>query len=188
MDNKFSGAAIPPSPSSVKDKLRSFAIKHHVSPFGKCIGSNTRSVPNKHTVSCNWNTRVDLPVAVCKCAYHHGEDRWCVSWAVGGRAWSVTLREGLVFPCGSCDHPHPLRPQHPTWLPLSRQPGTTAQHTVLFTCRFHNTACRLPKFPRTHSSAALLCVVVAKKQCEQILATIHIRLYGCQAFHLCLAV
>ena len=47
-------------------------------------------------------------------------------------------------------------------------------HTVLFTCRLQNTACRLPKFPRTHSSPALLCVVVAKKQCEQILATIYI--------------
>ena len=35
-------------------------IKHHVSLFGKCSGSNTRSVPNKHTVSCNWNTRVNL--------------------------------------------------------------------------------------------------------------------------------
>ena len=33
-------------------------IKHHVSPFGKSIRSNKRSVPNKHTVSCNWNTRV----------------------------------------------------------------------------------------------------------------------------------
>ena len=152
-------------------------IKYHVSPFGKCIRSNTRSVPNKHTVSCNWTFQqqsVNEP-------YHHGEDQWCVSWAVGGRAWSVTLREGLVFPCGSCDHPHPPRPQHPTWLPLSRQPGTTAQHTVLFTCRFQKIACRLPKFPRTHSNAALLCVVVMKKQCEQILATIHIRLYATQA-------
>ena len=52
--------------------------------------------------------------------------------------------------------------------------------TVLFTCKFQKTACRLPKFPRTHSSAALLCVVVAKKQCEQILATVHARLYASQ--------
>jgi len=51
-------------------------------------------------------------------------------------------------------------------------------HTVLFTCRFQYTACRWPKFPRTHSSAALLCVAVAKNQCEQILATIHLTLYA----------
>ena len=43
-------------------------------------------------------------------------------------------------------------------------------HAVLFTCR-------LPKFLWIHSSAALLCVVVVKIQCEQILATMHIRLY-----------
>ena len=27
----------------------------------KCIGSNKRNVPNKRTVSSNWNTRVNLP-------------------------------------------------------------------------------------------------------------------------------
>ena len=50
----------------------------------------------------------------------------------------------------------------------------------LFLCMtssgFQNTAFRLPKFPRTHISTALLCVV-AKTHSEQILATIHIRLY-----------
>jgi len=36
--------------------------------------------------------------------------------------------------------------------------NTYWKHTILFTCRFQYTACRLPKFPRTHSSNALLCV------------------------------
>ena len=30
----------------------------HGSLFGKSIGSNKRSVPNKRTVSSNWNTRI----------------------------------------------------------------------------------------------------------------------------------
>ena len=33
-------------------------IIRHGSLFEKCIGSNKRSVPNKRTVSSNWNTRV----------------------------------------------------------------------------------------------------------------------------------
>ena len=52
----------------------------------------------------------------------------------------------------------------------------TPAHTILFTCRFQNTACRLPNFHRTHSSNALLFVVVAKKM-REILATVRIKLY-----------
>ena len=49
----------------IKERLFcSDPIKHHVSPFGKCIGSNARRVPNKRTVSCNWNTRVSLPLSL----------------------------------------------------------------------------------------------------------------------------
>ena len=54
-------------------------------------------------------------------------------------------------------------------------------HTILFTCKFQNTACRccrLPNFHSTHSSNALLFVVVAKKHCKQILATMQKKLYG----------
>ena len=35
-------------------------------------------------------------------------------------------------------------------------------HTIIFTCRFQNTACRLPYFHRTHSSAALLYLLWQK--------------------------
>ena len=38
--------------------------------------------------------------------------------------------------------------------------------------------CGLPKFRRTHSSDALESFVVAWKQCEQIIATIGIKMYG----------
>ena len=35
-------------------------IIRHGSLFGKCIGSNKRSVPNKHAMSSNWNMRVKV--------------------------------------------------------------------------------------------------------------------------------
>ena len=38
--------------------------------------------------------------------------------------------------------------------------------------------CRLPKFPSTHSSGVLLCVVVARKQCPQILTTMRDCIYA----------
>ena len=51
-------------------------------------------------------------------------------------------------------------------------------HTVKPTHRFQNTTRRLPKFPRTHRGDILPFVVVAKKHCEQILATMRALLYG----------
>ena len=51
-------------------------------------------------------------------------------------------------------------------------------HTISFACRFQITACRLSKFHCTKSSHALLFVFVVKKQCEQILKTMWIKLYG----------
>ena len=50
-------------------------------------------------------------------------------------------------------------------------------HTILFTYRFQNTACRLLKFRRTKSYNAQLSVFVAKKQGKQILVTVWIKLY-----------
>ena len=58
-------------------------------------------------------------------------------------------------------------------------------HTILFTCRFQNTACRLPKFHRKNSSNALLFVFVAKNQCEQILMAMWKKLYGQHMFWHC---
>ena len=40
-------------------------------------------------------------------------------------------------------------------------------HTIFFTCRFQYIACRLPKFPRTHSSDALLCVLWHKNNASK---------------------
>ena len=51
-------------------------------------------------------------------------------------------------------------------------------HTVKPTHLFQNTTCRLPKFPRTHRGDILPFVVVAKKHCAQILATMRALLYG----------
>ena len=64
-------------------------IKHHVSHFGKCMGSNKRSVPNKHTVSSNWNTRV-----ACK-NYSFVENTRRVEIS-----WPLNLCE--QFPVGAC--------------------------------------------------------------------------------------
>ena len=54
-------------------------------------------------------------------------------------------------------------------------------HTVKPTQRFQNTTRRFPKFPRTHRGDILLFVVVAKKHCAQILATMRALLYACNA-------
>ena len=52
------------------------------------------------------------------------------------------------------------------------------EHTVKPTHRFQNTTRRLPKFPRTHRGDILPFVVVAKKHCAQILATMRALLYA----------
>ena len=48
----------------------------------------------------------------------------------------------------------PYRPFRPIFFYLT----ILYWHTNFFTCRFQLTACRLPKFHRTHSTNALLCV------------------------------
>ena len=59
------------------------------------------------------------------------------------------------------------------WVPniLSVQ---NQKHTILFTCRFQNTACRLMKFHRTQSFLVFCCGV---KQWGQILVTVRIKMY-----------
>ena len=54
-------------------------------------------------------------------------------------------------------------------------------HTVKPTHLFQNTTRRLPKFPRTHRGDILPFVVVAKKHCAQILATMRALLYDFDA-------
>ena len=55
--------------------------------------------------------------------------------------------------------------------------GKPLDHTVKPAHLFQNTTRRLPKFPRTHRGDILPFVVVAKKHCAQILATMRALLY-----------
>ena len=77
-------------------------------------------------------------------------------------------------------------PANPSRVPLRREEqvftASNLMHTILFTCNFQNTACRLPKFHCTNSSNALLFIFVMKKQCEQILETMWIKLYDLMSF------